>query len=210
MENLGLIARLSSETQLHHPQVDAPLERLLAHPTATAYRAWLLCQHGLLAPLEAAFETTPHLAEIIDLRARRKVPRIRADLLALGVRLPQIAAAPTCTAIPGTFARAPAALGWMYAVERPVVQHGHAYRQLARALPGEIAFASSYLKCYETSIGVMWRALATTIEAACATPESAAELFAAAHEAFRCMRRWDHHATSDVGHSTAVASQRQR
>ena len=214
MENLGLIIRLSSETQLHHAEADAPLERLLAQPTATGYRTWLLCRHGWLAPLEAAFEATPRLAQLVDLPARRKVPRIRGDLLALGVQLPQIAAVPTCAAIPGAFASVPAALGWMYAVERSVLQHGHAYRQLARALPGEIAFASSYLKCYEASIGVMWRGLATAIEGACAAPEAGKELLAAAHEALLCMRRWQHQSaatpdpdcmTSQRSHGTQTA-----
>ena len=207
MENLGLIARLSSETQLHHPDVDAVLERLLAEPSATTYRVWLLRQHGWLAPLEAALDATPRLAELIDLRARRKVPRIRSDLLALGVHLPQIATAPTCTAIPAIFTRLPVALGWMYTVERSMLQHSSAYRQLARALPGEVAFASSYLKCYEGNIGVIWRAFATALEAQCPTPEAASELISGAQDAFRCLRRWQQHGDGTNG---AIASQRQR
>src|SRR5207245_5070941 len=143
---------------------DGDLERLLAEPSAQAYRAWLLRQHGFLAPLEAAVDASPTVAAIVDLRARRKVPRLRSDLLAIGVPLAAIASAPLCAGLPRGFPRAPAALGWMYATERSILQYGNAFRQLARVLPGEVAFASEYLKCYDGNAGVMWRAFASTIE----------------------------------------------
>lgn len=185
-----MIARLASETQLYHSDADGELERLLAEPSAQAYRAWLLAQHGFLAPLEAALDTTPRLAGVIDLRTRRKVPRLRSDLLALGMSQPAIAAAPICGAVPSTFTRVSIALGWMYAVERSILQHSTVFRQLARSLPGEVAFASSYLKCYEGNVGVMWRSFAAALEPACRRREEASELVHAAQDAFRCLRRW--------------------
>ena len=196
MENVGIIARLSSETRLHHADADGDLERLLAEPTAQAYRAWLLRQHGFLAPLEAAVDGSPAVATLVDLRARRKVPRLRSDLLALGVPLAAIASAPLCGGIPRAFPRTPAALGWMYCVERSILQYSHAFRQLARVLPGEVAFASEYLKCYDGNAGVMWRAFASTIEQTCQRAEDMTELVAAAQESFRTMRRWHHQGSS--------------
>jgi heme oxygenase len=190
MENVGVIARLSSETQLHHPDVDADLERLVAEPSTQAYRAWLLRQYGFLAPLEAALETTPHFDQALELRPRRKVPRLRSDLLALGVSQPTISAAPTCSSVPATFSRVSIAMGWLYSVERSILHHGSAFRQLARVLPGDVAFASSYLKCYEGNVGVMWRSFANALDNVCRRPEDASELVLGAQEAFRYLRRW--------------------
>lgn len=197
MDNLGVIARLSSETQLYHADADGELERLLAEPSAQAYREWLVRQHGFLSPLEAALETTPRLSETVDLRARRKVPRLRSDLLALGMSHTAITTSPTCMAVPSTFTRVSVALGWQYAIERSIVQYSNAFRQLARALPGEIAFASSYLKCYDTNIGVLWRSFVMALDGACQRPEDTGELVAAAQDAFRCLRRWQQHGSAD-------------
>ena len=186
-----MIARLSSETQLHHSEVDADLERLVAEPTAHAYRAWLLRQHGVLAPLEGALETMSPLPDAFDLRSRRKVPRLRSDLLALGMTHAAVIAAPICGAVPTMFTRTSIALGWLYAVERSIVQYSAAFRHLARVLPGEVAFASSYLKCYDGNAGAMWRSFAGALEAHCKRPEDAGELVAGAQDAFRCLKRWN-------------------
>ncbi len=190
MQNLGDIARLTAETRPYHSDNDAELDRLLAAPSADAYRAWLLRQHGFLAPLEAALESTPRLADVIELRARCKVPRLVNDLLALGVSRSELAAAPTCSAVPATFTRVSVALGWLCTVERSILQYGAASRRLARALPGAGAFASPYRKCSGGSIGQMWRAFAAAVDLACSRGEEAAELAQGAHDAYRCLRRW--------------------
>ena len=189
-----MIGRLSSETQLYHSDADGELEQLLAGPSAQSYRSWLLRQYGFLAPLEVALDATAHLADVVDLRPRRKVPRLRADLLALGMSQPAISAAIVCTDVPPLFTRIPIALGWLYAVERSILQYGDAFRRLARTLPGEAAFASSYLKCYEGNIGQMWRAFGLALQAACSRAEDVGELVLGAQDAFRCLRRWQHRA----------------
>ncbi len=192
MEGADVVARLSSETQLHHAEVDADLERLLEVPTAHTYRLWLVRQHGFLAPFEAALDASAAIAATVDAHTRRKAPRLRSDLLALGVSGAAITGAPRCAAVPERFARVPVALGWLFVVERATLQHGSAFRQLARVLPGEVAFASSVLKCYDGNVGVMWRAFAALVDEACREPEQIAALVGAAKDAFRRLRRWQH------------------
>lgn len=188
-----MLAQLSTATQPYHADVDVGLDRLLAEPSAQRYRGWLLGQHGFLAPLEAAFDTTPRLGDAIEVRSRRKAPRLRSDLLALGVAPTDIAASPTCTAVPSTFTRPSVAFGWLYVVERSILPYHEALRRLARALPNEVTFASAHLKCYEANLGVMWRSFASALELACTRSEEKNEAIDAARDAFRCLSRWNEH-----------------
>jgi heme oxygenase len=185
-ENLSLIARLSSDTQLEHRAADGELERLVAEPSAHAYRAWLARQLGFHTPLEAALEATPKLVGIIGIRPRSKIARLRQDLATLGVE--HATTIQPCPAVPASFASVPSALGWMYVAERWTLHFHNAYRQLARALPGEMAFASSYLKCYEGNAPVMWRAFVIAVDASCRGDKNTAELVTGAHDAFRAIR----------------------
>src|SRR5438477_643571 len=82
-----------------------------------------------------------------------------------------LGAHPRCEAVPRKFTSIAKALGWMYVTERTTLLHHHVYRTLARVIPGEVAFASSYLKSYEGTASVMWRAFAADVDRACTTPE---------------------------------------
>ncbi len=199
-ENLSIVARLSTETQLEHLDADDELERLLAEPNALAYRGWLVRQLGFHVPVEAALEATPHLTGIVGVRPRTKVGRLRSDLLALGIEPEQIAKIPPCPSVPTQFHSLARALGWMYVGERWTLQFYNVYRQLARALPGEVAFASSYLKCYEGNAGVMWRAFVAAVDASCTSEAAVIELVAGAHDGFRALRKYQ-----PIARASAVA-----
>jgi heme oxygenase len=193
MDGVALI--LLSSTAQAHSSSKTDLKRVIAEPSRARYRAWLTRQHAVITPLESALELTPQLGELVDLRARRKMPRLRGDLTALGVAVPT----PSGAFLPAAFAAIPAALGWMYAIERATLQFDDAYGVLARALPAEISIASAYLRCYEGHATAMWRALATTIETTCTTRASCDELVANAQAAFRCLRRWSTQIVTDPG-----------
>ena len=49
------------------------------------------------------------------------------------------------------------ALGWAYVIERSTLGHHNLFRHLASRMPGEIAFASSFLKSYFGAVGEMWK-----------------------------------------------------
>ena len=186
----GVLSRLSLETSGHQLDADAEVESLLSSlATGQEYRRFLARLYGFLVPLEAALASTAQLVGTIDLRARHKAYRLRSDLMALGLRIEQIANLPLCGGVPRAFRGVSHALGWMYVIERSTLLHTPAYRRLARALPGEVAFASSYLKCYEGTESAMWRTFGETLEASCA--ESVPEVIGATQEAYRCLRTWE-------------------
>jgi len=184
----SLVARVAAETQLDHRDADRELERLLLEPSAYAYRTWLSHQLAFHAPLETALEVTPGLAGIIATRPRSKVARLQDDLRALGVEVELIEKLTPCPLVPAAFASVPIALGWLYVAERSTLHFHNAYRQLARTLPSQITFASAFLKCYEGTAGVMWRAYVAAVDAICKSPSTADAMLAAAREAFRAAR----------------------
>jgi heme oxygenase len=184
----SLVTRVAAETHLDHRDADRELERLLVDPTVYAYRTWLSHQLAFQAPVEAALDTTPGLSGIIATRPRSKVARLQDDLRALGVELELIEKLTPCPLVPPAFASVPIALGWLYVAERSTLQFHNAYRQLARALPGQLAFASGYLKCYEGTAGVMWRAYAAAVDAICKTPSTTNALISSTRDAFRALR----------------------
>ena len=63
---------------------------------------------------------------------------------------------------------------------------------LANAIPGDMAFASTYLKCYAGSVGEMWRSFGQSLENAAAAPSDADRILDAARAAYRHFRRWRH------------------
>jgi heme oxygenase len=82
------------------------------------------------------------------------------------------------------------ALGWAYVIERSTLNHPNLFRMLAAAIPGEIAFASSYLKCYFGAVGEMWRSFGEDLEAAISDAAQADRVIDAAKAGFRHHRRW--------------------
>ena len=186
-----MLARLGRETQSHHADADADLDRYLFGPNTTGedYRTYLVRIFGFIAPYEAAIMTTPQLEEVVDLGSRTKTPLLLHDLYALGMTDAEIADIPLCMNVP-SFRGAAAALGWMYVAERPILASAVIRRHLISRLPGEMALASAYLSCYAGNVGRMWRKLGTALEKVALTPAVADRMIASAHEAFRTQHRW--------------------
>jgi len=184
----SVLARLPLEAALEHREADHELTLLLADPSAYAYRTWLSHQLAFHAPVETALENTPGLSGIIAVRPRFKSSRLRSDLIALGIEPELVAKLTPCPRVPAAFPSVPIALGWLYVAERPTLGFRDVFRQLTRALPAQLAFASAYLKGYEGTAGIMWRAYAAAVEATCRAPAVADAVVAAARDAFAAHR----------------------
>jgi heme oxygenase (biliverdin-IX-beta and delta-forming) len=191
---LRVLARLNAETEVHHGDADADLDRYVFHAEATRadYRTYLARVYGFLAPLEQALNQTPGLDSIIDLAARAKSALLLYDLLALGMTLEEVQELPQCLSIPA-FRGPAAALGWMYVAERPTLQAYVVRSHVESSLGRNIAASTAYLSCYAGHAGQRWRELAQAMEEVATTPGLADRMALAASEGFRCLLRWKTH-----------------
>jgi heme oxygenase len=188
---LRMLSRLNEETQVHHADADADLDRYVFHPDATRadYRTYLARVYGFVVPLEQALVHTRGLDDIIDLHERSKSALLLYDLLALGMTLQDVQELPQCLTIP-SFKGPAAALGWMYVLERPMLQAPVVRSHLEAKLGRGIAAATAYLSCYAGHAGVRWRELALAMDRVGSTPVLADRIASAANDAFRCLLRW--------------------
>jgi heme oxygenase len=182
---MRLVDRLQQETSSLHAEVD---DELVKQPVSSrGYQRFLARMYGFVAPLERSISTTPGIEKYVDLRRFNKEELLRRDLLALHYTNHQIDSLPQCS-VP-LFNTAAEALGWAYFIERSTLTHGSAFRAVASHIPGDVAFASSYLKCYFGAVGEMWRAFGESLDQIAADGE--AELVVeAARSAFKFYQRW--------------------
>ena len=161
LDAVRLIDRLNLETRAAQRELEA--ESALRTVQAQSYRRFLLTVYGFVAPCERAITTTPEIERAIDVRRFSKEELLRRDLSSLGVGAVQINATAQC-AVP-LFEHVEQALGWAYVLERSTLAHHELFRRLASLVPGQVAFASSYLKCYAGTAGEMWRSFGDTLDA---------------------------------------------
>jgi heme oxygenase len=185
-----VLDRLDDETRELQVEADADLHAWLDGAISPRdYRRFLTRTYGFLRPLELSLSETTDLDRFFDPRQLRKHHLLAHDLETLGMKVRDIEALPQCMAIP-LFETVHEALGWLYVVERSTLGHATLFRHLAGALPGEVAFASRYLKCYVGAAGEMWRSFGARVEASIAEPRHADRIVDAAKASFHNYRRW--------------------
>jgi heme oxygenase len=185
----GLIDRLAEETRSLQEEADGETDRLVSQGTLDAYRHLLVSTYGFVSPLERSLADTTGVDKFLDPRRLRKHLLLEHDLEVLGTK--DLRALPQCMSIPW-FDNVFDALGWAYVIERATLNHPNVFRRLALALPGEVAFASSFLKCYFGAVGEMWRSFCEDISNAAREPEQEARLVEAARSGYRHYKRWRH------------------
>ena len=141
-----------------------------------------------MAPVERAIAGVRGIDRVIDPRRFRKNDMLRIDLMASRFTAEAIDALPQCS-VPA-FDRPEEALAWAYPIERSTLGHTNLYRHLATKLPGEVAFASSYLKCYFGLVGESWRSYGDALDAVADSDIKAQRVVECARCAFRAWRSW--------------------
>ena len=189
-----MLRRLDEDMRAHQVEADTELDPLFDAETQPAhYLLYLTRIYGFAAPLECALETTPGLERMIDLRARSKSKHIVTDLLALGLRPAALAEMPLCLTVP-QFRGVAEALGWMYVMERQTLVYGVLRRHLSACLPASAANASAFLGSYDGVTGLRWKELGELLDVVAAPSYAIADrIVGAAHEGYRCLRRWAGH-----------------
>jgi heme oxygenase len=201
-----LIERLHAETEVFHAEADEDALQLLGPVAVADYWRYLTRCFGFVGPVERGLAATARLDQIIDIRRFHKGELIRSDLASLRMKKDEIEALPQCS-VP-LFDSVEEALGWAYVVERSTLGNHNLFRHLAAVMPGEIAFSSSYLKCYFGAVGEMWRAFGQALDRVGNPPSRGERVVEAAKTAFRTYRAWRHH--QDEHEITASQSGEQR
>src|SRR5262249_47095863 len=149
------IDRLSAETIPFHAEADEDVRTLLGAATAAGYRHFLIRTYGFTCPIERAIASVPGIERYLDPRRLRKHELLRRDLSGFHMTSEQINRIAQC---PVPVLETPQeALGWAYPIERAALRHTQLFHHLAAAIPGAVAFTSSYLKCYFGAVGEAWK-----------------------------------------------------
>lgn len=188
---MSVLAKLDAATAPLHADADADAHAMLGQPTAEHYRRFLGRMFSFVSPLERSLADTPGLGPYLDARRLQKHLLLKHDLETLGLREIEVDSIPQCMWIPW-FDNVHTALGWAYVSERATLHHTALFRHLASVLPGEVAFGSSYLKCYFGAVGETWRSFGEGLELAGTTPADVDRIVDAARAGFRHWRRWRH------------------
>ena len=185
---MRLVDRLGEETEAFHDVIDGEAVRLLGPATAEDYRGYLKQLYGFVCPVERSIASAPGIDHYVSVREFQKHDLLRRDLLALHMTSDQIGRLPQC-AVP-SFKTPEEALGWAYPIERSTLYHGELFRHLASVIPGEIAFASSYLKCHFGAVGGPRESFEQALEIVEYSPRRAQQVIDGARAACYCLRAW--------------------
>ncbi len=188
---MRLIERLQIETEAFHADADEDALQLLGAATPADYLRFLTRTLGFVQPLERAIVRTPGIEQVVDLRRFEKHHLLRRDLIGFRMHPDDIDRLPQCT-LP-VFDSPEEALGWAFVGERSTLAHGNLFRHLASIMPGDVAFTSTYLKCYFGAVGESWKAFADALERTAPTADRAERVIDSARAAFRLHRAWRRH-----------------
>jgi heme oxygenase len=183
-----VLTQIDEETRARHAEADTQRLAIMTEPaTPRLYRRFLLRLHGFESPVESALQSTPALADLIDLRARLHSRLLRSDLAALGIV--DLTRVTRCAAVP-RFRHVLEALGWMYVIERGRMLHSILHRHLSVTLPALAAVAAAYLSA-ERSAARRMRELGATLDSAVRSEDDVERILAAAHGAFQALALWN-------------------
>ncbi len=183
------VERLDEQTRVLQTEMDAEIAALLEVETVADYQRYLSRLYGFLAPLERSLSDTPGLGPYVDVRGLQKHTLIEHDLERLGLKQLEIQSIPQCMWIPW-FDDFRTALGWAYVIERNTLAHPNLFRHLANVLPGEAAFAATFLKVYSGSTAEMWQSFTRGLDLAVTEPAHLDTIVTGALAGFRFFRRW--------------------
>ena len=180
----SLTLALREATRGPHERLERALPLTDPGLSLDTYRAIVGAFYGYYAPLERRL--APASAGAIQVRGRTKLPRLRADLRALGSSDAEVKALPRCTRLP-EITTCGHVLGCLYVVEGATLGG----RVIARALHDHLgvgpATGAAFFEGYGLETGAMWRALVAQLEAS-RWPRG--ETLATAVETFVAFERW--------------------
>jgi heme oxygenase (biliverdin-IX-beta and delta-forming) len=186
---MSAIAHLRTETWASHQRLEKRVDVKARFASRAAYRDHLVKLWGFYGALESQLGREVFADALADYEARRKVPLLTRDLLALGLAPEVIDQLPRCLSVPAC-ADTAAAFGCVYVLEGATLG-GRTLLPLAASRLGlSPSEGAAYLSSYGEAVTTMWRSFGSALDAWCALPERRDRAAAAAIATFDSLDTW--------------------
>jgi len=165
---VSAIAELRAATWSSHQHLEKRLDVRARFTDAGAYRAHLERMWGFCAAIERRLGSDVFGEALADYEARRKVPLLTRDLIALGTHAESVTGLPVCESIPDCPDPA-SAFGCLYVLEGATLG-GRTLMPLVQKQLGLTAqTGAAFLASYGEDVGPMWRGFGASLDAWCNT-----------------------------------------
>ncbi len=189
VRNPGAMAGLRAATWAAHQRLEKRLDVKGRFCDPDRYRGHLAKMWGFCGPLEAGLGPDHFGGALPDYEARRKLPLIASDLVAVGVPPAAVAALPRCQYLPACDQQA-VAFGRAYVFEGATLGGRMLLPLVEERLGWSAQHGASFLASYGANVTPMWARFAAALEAACTTPGARAAAATAATATFEALEQW--------------------
>jgi heme oxygenase len=195
-EAFVILQELKHATRVQHEQLEELVGPRLGfgdHAISLGqYRTLLQEFWGFYAPLEARIWARPEWqTQPFSIAERQKLPRLAADLQALGMSASQLEALPQCHHLPSLDSW-PQVLGAMYVLEGATLGGQIIARHLKQMLGIEGHNGAGFFNSYGAQVGPMWQAFGAFLnsQVLVLAPAQAQEVIQAANGTFGALAFW--------------------
>ena len=182
---------LKEATGARHAALERRLPLLNADLTLSTYLQFVQKLYGFYEPLEFTLtELTWWEAIGVDYSLRRKAPRLREDLLALGHTDPSIAALPHCRSLPPLTTEAQL-WGCLYVIEGATLGGQIIIKNLHRHIGLTAVSGASFFDGYGAQTGSRWKAFcAALMDRGADSAADRDEMLSSANQTFDGLGAW--------------------
>jgi heme oxygenase len=184
-----ILERLKDATRAAHLRLEARVALESRLRDRGAYRRLLEQFYGFYVPLERSLGRAEWAPLGFDFDARRGVPALARDLLALGADAAALGDLPCCVALPDLTHR-PAALGALYVHQGATLGGSVVARRAADALGVGPADGAAFFHGAGAETGDRWREVRSLLERCTATAADADDVVRSAHATFQAFDDW--------------------
>jgi heme oxygenase len=183
------MATLRSATAMSHQRLEKRLDIKTRFSSAAAYRAHLEKMWGFCAALEHSLLPESFDGALPDYDARRKLPLLTDDLLAIGLPAAQLRSLPQCTALPSSLDPA-AAFGCTYVLEGATLGGRVLLPMVEERLHLTPEHGAAFLASYRDDVSRMWRTFGVAVDDWCHSREREETAARAATMTFEVLTDW--------------------
>jgi heme oxygenase len=186
---VSAIAALRAATWPSHQRLEKRLDVKTRFSSIGAYRAHLEKMWGFCAAVETRLGIDIFAGALTDYDARRKLPLLTQDLMALGADSGSVVLLEQCNAVPAC-PDAASAFGCMYVLEGATLGGRMLLPLVESRLKLSAACGATFLASYGESVTSMWRSFGAALDGWCSVPEREACAARTAVATFDALDAW--------------------